>query len=81
MLMLPDDTEELARRLADKTGTAPLQAIRDALEARAAAIGLDLAHAATPRQPGRLKGSFTVPTGLFDPLPADELDLWWKEGA
>lgn len=30
---------------------------------------------ASPRQPGMLKG-LVVPDALFDPLPADEQDLW-----
>ena len=28
------------------------------------------------RIPGRLKGQFKVPEGLFDPLPDDELKRW-----
>lgn len=30
------------------------------------------------RQPGWLKGKFKVGPEFFEPLPADELELWWK---
>lgn len=30
------------------------------------------------RTPGRLKGKFKVGPEFFEPLPAEELDLWWK---
>jgi prevent-host-death family protein len=30
------------------------------------------------RKPGRLKGKFTVGPEFFEPLPPEELDLWWK---
>jgi prevent-host-death family protein len=28
------------------------------------------------REPGTLKGQFTVPDSFFDPLPDDELEAW-----
>lgn len=40
MLTIPNETEELARRLAAKIGKTPEDAIQDALQARAAAVGL-----------------------------------------
>lgn len=30
------------------------------------------------RKPGRLKGKFKVGPEFFEPLPAEDLDLWWK---
>jgi prevent-host-death family protein len=30
------------------------------------------------RKPGRLKGKFKVGPEFFEPLPPEELDLWWK---
>lgn len=30
------------------------------------------------RKPGRLKGKFKVGSEFFEPLPPEELDLWWK---
>jgi len=30
------------------------------------------------RKPGRLKGQFKVGPEFFEPLPPEELDLWWK---
>ena len=30
------------------------------------------------RKPGRLKGKFKVGPEFFEPLPPDELDLWWQ---
>jgi antitoxin (DNA-binding transcriptional repressor) of toxin-antitoxin stability system len=30
------------------------------------------------RKPGRLKGKFKVGPEFFEPLPAEELALWWK---
>jgi antitoxin (DNA-binding transcriptional repressor) of toxin-antitoxin stability system len=30
------------------------------------------------RKPGRLTGKFKVGPEFFEPLPADELALWWK---
>lgn len=30
------------------------------------------------RKPGRLKGLFKVGPEFFEPLPQDELELWWK---
>lgn len=30
----------------------------------------------TERVPGALKGMFTVPDSVFDPLPEDELQAW-----
>ncbi|HZP17750.1 MAG TPA: type II toxin-antitoxin system Phd/YefM family antitoxin [Terriglobales bacterium] len=30
------------------------------------------------RKPGRLKGKFIVPPEFFEPLPPEELELWWK---
>ena len=30
------------------------------------------------RKPGRLKGKFNVGPEFFEPLPPEELDLWWK---
>ena len=30
------------------------------------------------RKPGRLKGIFKVGKEFFEPLPPEELDLWWK---
>ena len=30
------------------------------------------------RVPGRLKGKFEVGPEFFEPLPPEELDLWWK---
>jgi hypothetical protein len=30
------------------------------------------------RKPGRLKGKFEVGQEFFEPLPLEELDLWWK---
>ncbi len=30
------------------------------------------------RKPGRLKGQFKVGPEFFEPLPLDELELWWK---
>jgi prevent-host-death family protein len=30
------------------------------------------------RKPGRLKGQFKLGPEFFDPLPPEELDLWWK---
>jgi prevent-host-death family protein len=37
------------------------------------------ALAQKPRQPGALKGMFTLPATFFDPLPEEELQAW--EGA
>lgn len=80
MIAVTEDIEALARLLAEKSGSTPQQEIRRALEARAAEMGL-AAGARADRRPGRLKGSFEIPSGLFDPLPADELDLWWNQTA
>ena len=33
---------------------------------------------ATERKPGRLKGQFKLGPEFFEPLPPDELELWWK---
>lgn len=33
----------------------------------------------SPRVPGHLAGKMTVPDGLFDPLPEDELKRWTGE--
>ncbi len=30
------------------------------------------------RKPGRLKGQFKLGPEFFEPLPAEELELWWK---
>jgi len=30
------------------------------------------------RKPGRLKGQFKVGPEFFEPLPPEELDLWWQ---
>ena len=30
------------------------------------------------RKPGWLKGKFKVGPEFFEPLPPEELDLWWK---
>ena len=30
------------------------------------------------RKPGWLKGKFKLGADFFDPLPPEELDLWWK---
>ena len=30
------------------------------------------------RKPGRLKGQFKVGPEFFEPLPPEELALWWK---
>ena len=30
------------------------------------------------RKPGRLKGKFKVGPEFFEPLPPEELALWWK---
>jgi prevent-host-death family protein len=30
------------------------------------------------RKPGWLKGEFKVGPEFFEPLPPEELDLWWK---
>jgi antitoxin (DNA-binding transcriptional repressor) of toxin-antitoxin stability system len=30
------------------------------------------------RKPGRLKGKFKLGPEFFEPLPQEELDLWWK---
>ena len=30
------------------------------------------------RKPGWLKGKFTLGPEFFEPLPPEELDLWWK---
>ncbi len=30
------------------------------------------------RKPGRLKGQFKLRPEFFEPLPPEELDLWWK---
>jgi prevent-host-death family protein len=30
------------------------------------------------RKPGRLKGKFELGPEFFEPLPQEELDLWWK---
>lgn len=30
------------------------------------------------RKPGRLKGKFKVGSEFFEPLPPEELALWWK---
>ena len=30
------------------------------------------------RKPGRLKGQFKVGPEFFEPLPPEELELWWK---
>ncbi len=30
------------------------------------------------RKPGRLKGQFKLGPEFFEPLPPEELDLWWK---
>jgi antitoxin (DNA-binding transcriptional repressor) of toxin-antitoxin stability system len=30
------------------------------------------------RKPGWLKGRFKLGPEFFEPLPAEELDLWWK---
>ena len=40
MIMLPNDTEELARRVAVKTGKSPEDVIREALEERARDVGV-----------------------------------------
>jgi prevent-host-death family protein len=37
-----------------------------------------VANAYGPRKPGRLKGKFKVGPEFFEPLPPEELDLWWK---
>jgi prevent-host-death family protein len=30
------------------------------------------------RKPGRLKGKIKIGPEFFDPLPPEELELWWK---
>jgi prevent-host-death family protein len=30
------------------------------------------------RKPGRLKGKFKLGPAFFEPLPPEELDLWWR---
>jgi prevent-host-death family protein len=30
------------------------------------------------RKPGRLKGKVKIGPEFFEPLPPEELDLWWK---
>ncbi len=45
---LTSEVEQLARRLAGKTGTTPENAIKEAVEQRARALGVDLD---TPRPP------------------------------
>ncbi len=30
------------------------------------------------RKPGWLKGKFKLGPEFFEPIPADELDLWWQ---
>jgi prevent-host-death family protein len=30
------------------------------------------------RKPGRLKGKIKIGPEFFEPLPPEELDLWWK---
>jgi prevent-host-death family protein len=32
----------------------------------------------TERKPGWLKGKFKLGPEFFEPLPPEELDLWWK---
>ncbi|HET8827173.1 MAG TPA: type II toxin-antitoxin system prevent-host-death family antitoxin [Terriglobales bacterium] len=37
-----------------------------------------LDHLPKERKPGRLKGQFKLGPEFFEPLPAEELELWWK---
>lgn len=39
---------------------------------------LPMTGAQGERKPGRLKGKFKVGPEFFEPLPPDELALWWK---
>ena len=39
-------------------------------------------QALEPRTPGALKGKLDLPDSFFfDPLPEDELRLWWRDDA
>lgn len=37
-----------------------------------------ICNARGERKAGRLKGKFKVGPEFFEPLPHEELDLWWK---
>ena len=49
MLTISSETEELARRLARRIGKTPEDAIQDALQARASAVGLNSDDEASDR--------------------------------
>jgi prevent-host-death family protein len=43
-------------------------------------VGICASTSSEPRRPGALKGRLNLPdTFFFDPLPGDELELWWGE--
>jgi prevent-host-death family protein len=39
-----------------------------------------ITHDAPKRRPGTLRGVVKIPKSFFEPLPADELDVWEGKG-
>ena len=80
MIMLPTDTEDLARRVAVKTGKSPEEVIREALEERARGVGVALPISETAQPPKKfdmekIRGIIerTAALPVLDPRSPDEI--------
>ncbi len=75
MIMLPSDTEELARRVAVKTGKAPEVVIREALEERARDEGVIVPRPAKKLDMEKIRAiiEHTASLPILDPRNPDEI--------
>lgn len=86
MLTLPPEIERLARRLAERRGSTPEEAIQAALETEARIAGVP-ADNAGPRKPIDVERALSIvrriaSRPLLDPRPAREIldEAWSRNG-
>ena len=77
-----DKNDQRLRDLVTRARNGEDVVIADAAGPVAKLVALAATHPDEPRTPGALKGKFVLPDSFFfDPLPEDELKLWWPDDA